>query len=254
MMIGEARVNSAAIVGNILPTASKQLISQVFPIMTNDNLSKIAQEDPLIVGLGNFWLRENIGNKLKRKNYTSQKMRGAARLLQNLRLKDKTESSRYIADYIKPIKFDEVAEAALQCATMDCDDDEDLKHPSAAIKIKYDILKMVNIRMGLAVRKGDDATQKECADFLFLLKSEWGNKVSKLANKLLLERRMNRPIENANPDDLKKLASFLKSKLGSFDLTVEETTTPLYRNIAQYTLARLLTYNKRRSGELELML
>jgi hypothetical protein len=62
MMIGEACVNSAVIVGNILPTASKQLISQVFPIMTNDNLSKIAQEDPLIVGLGNFWLRENIGN------------------------------------------------------------------------------------------------------------------------------------------------------------------------------------------------
>ena len=108
--------------------------------------------------------------------------------------------------------------------------------------------------MGFALRKGNEATKKECQDFLFLLKAEWGNKVAKLAHKLLRERRIHKPVENANPDDLKTLASFLKSKLQSYSLDAEGTTTAVYRDVAHYTLARLLTYNKRRSGELEQML
>ena len=65
--------------------ASDKLVSEVYNIMTNDMITEVAQGDPLIISLGNLWLMKNAGNKLKHTYYTSSRMKGAARLLLNLR-------------------------------------------------------------------------------------------------------------------------------------------------------------------------
>jgi len=74
---GELRVRSLGVAGKLSRHASRALTVEVFPIMKHDDISCTAQNDPLILALGNLWMSKNIGNRLKRKYYTSSRMRGA---------------------------------------------------------------------------------------------------------------------------------------------------------------------------------
>ncbi|VDI57024.1 Hypothetical predicted protein [Mytilus galloprovincialis] len=255
--------------GSISLEASKKLVSDVFPIMRRDEIAKIAKSDKLIVGLGNYWLRQNIGNKLKRKNYTSSRMRSTARLVKNLQsncTQQGEEKTVSLYDFLIPAKFDLIANSAMQCATIDADDEEDLLHPTAAIKIGFDLLRLANLKIGEAMRgKSDENLRKEvrekyakeredAEDFLRLMKMEWSNKVTRIANKILRERRMAKVSENPTPEDLQTMAEHLGEKIRNISLKLEDASPTHVKELQTYVLSKLLLYNKRRSGELEQML
>ena len=250
---GQAIVQSAVITGSLNPQASAKLIAEVYPIMTRDKVTAKAQGDPLIIALGNNWLRMNIDNALKRKYYTSSRMRGAGRLLGHLQ--DITGTSHSMAEYLKPDFFDAMAEAALRCGSQDIDDEEELAHPSAAIKVGFDIKRMANIKIGLALRQHDHESKQATADFAVLMNMEWTGKVSKIAHKLLRERKMNKRAHLPVPSDLASLATYLVKELSSLDIDVTkpalDESEAHYKRIVMLTQTRLLMYNKRRSGELE---
>ena len=71
---GEIITASSVIKGEVNEKASTKLVKEVYPIMTRDTITNLAKGDPLIVALGNNWLRRNLGNTLKRKYYTSSIM------------------------------------------------------------------------------------------------------------------------------------------------------------------------------------
>ena len=81
LTIGDLMVQSSVISGRIDGNPSQQLLTEVYPIMKKDRIGTVAREDPLIVLLGNQWLRRNVGNVLMRKYYTSGVMRLCSRLL-----------------------------------------------------------------------------------------------------------------------------------------------------------------------------
>ena len=60
--------------------ASELLRNEVFPKMLSDHTSFVAKNDPIILGLGNLWMKRSVKNKLRRASYTSQEIRSAARL------------------------------------------------------------------------------------------------------------------------------------------------------------------------------
>ena len=78
-------IQSDVMAGRLQSSTSKLLRDEVFTIMTPDSVSAVAQNDTLISMLGESWLRRNLDNKLKRKYYSSQRMRLNARLLMILR-------------------------------------------------------------------------------------------------------------------------------------------------------------------------
>ena len=90
-----------------------------------------------------------------------------------------------------------IVTVALQCASMDKDDDEELKHPSAALNI----IRIVNIKYGTAVRSSDAKPKEEYTDFEFLMR-EWSIKISVIAHELLRELRVQKSSQNVKPDDL----------------------------------------------------
>jgi len=138
----ELRITSLAEAGRLNLKAEKALREEVFTTITNDHIGQVAQNDTLIIALGNLWLTKNIGNKLKRKYYTFSRMRDSARLLINLR--EQTGHEDYdMSEFLEPDKFDHVVTAALTTASPGFDDEEDLKSPSTAIKLGYDIKRMV---------------------------------------------------------------------------------------------------------------
>ena len=52
--------------------------------MRNDQVAKVARNDPLIIGLGNMWMKRNVGNRAMRRYYTSSIMWLVAKLLMNI--------------------------------------------------------------------------------------------------------------------------------------------------------------------------
>jgi hypothetical protein len=248
---GEAITQSAVLVGLVSEKASKSLVKEVYPIMTRDELTAMAKGDPLIVGLGNDWLRRNMANKLKRKYYTSSRMRGAARLLSHLH--DLSAKKLQMVDYIKPVYFDMVCEAALLCASIDDDDEEDLASPSSALKIGFDIGRLAHLKLGIAIREAIKTMKEEAELLSTLMKMEWTLKVSKLAQQKLNQMKLTKSSPLPVPEDLSSISKHLKTGLVTLDFRRHSTdqTSDVYRRAVVLTQTRLLTYNKRRSGELE---
>ncbi len=246
---GEALVQAAVITKYICGQPSPDLLREVYPIMTDDEVTEVAKNDSLIVSLGNLWFRNNIENKLKRKNYTSERMRGAAKFLMECKKVD--AGLRDIDQLVHAREFDTATEGALAVGKLTMDDDTDLATPSNAIKIGFDLAKMANMKMCQSIKNGNKAKRDDAADFLLVMKAEWAPKVTRLAHKLLREKRLLKQSELPLPSDLQKLADHIKSLLKDLKLNVKSADAATYRFTVKVVQARLLLYNKRRSGELQ---
>ena len=84
-------LHSQILAGHIKGKHSPQMMKEVFPIMTSDNVTAVAQGDQLILALGESWLKRNVGNVEKRKYYASSRMRLCARFLIQLQSIQKSE-------------------------------------------------------------------------------------------------------------------------------------------------------------------
>ena len=261
---------SEMISGRLSSSASKLLREEVFKIMTADEISKVAQNDPLIVMLGESWLRRNLSNKLKRKYYSSQRMRVNARLLIELRKKKEKENSAGsqlsdeaqqvedadipvpLCDFLVPARFDNVAKAAIDVSLPYFDDEEQLKAPSNAIKVCYDLIRLVNAKWAsIQKNQGSKEEAVNCEVFLQLIKVEWSEKVTRLARSILAERQLHSRKEIPSPDDVQKIVEFIKKELKLISLRKKTASISEFRKLAILVQTRLLIFNKRRSGEID---
>ena len=254
---GDKRTRSETIVmakmicDRLSTDASQALRKEVFPIMTQDSESNIAQNDHLIVALGNSWLRRNVGNKLKRKYYASSRMRQAARFLTHMcSLSNETHD---ISAFLSPKYFDVATKAALLTASQSIDDEEDLLAPSTAIKVGYNLKRLANQKLCLAIRKGDEILEKEARDMHTLMNIEWADSVTKLARVTLDVRRFNNTTKLPHPRDIALLQAHLKDCLRKLNL---KTASPrdIFPRVVDLVMVCLMLFNKRRSGEMEAML
>ena len=241
-------MQSDMMTGRLSRDATSALVQEVFPIMRNDNLAKIAKNDAVIVSLGNQWMQRNIGNRIMRKYYTSSVMRLAAQLKVHLQLitNDKTAS---LEDFIHPKNFDHFVKAALKCTKEDDEDEEEIKSPSNAIKLGYDIKRMASAKLGEALKTGNEVKTSEAKDFLKLMTLNWGFQVTKLSRTVLSERNFNSYKPLPLPSDVKKLAAYLQSSLKSLDL--QDYSYTQRKKVAVLSLAWLTLYNRRRCGEVQ---
>ena len=247
---GVLLTQSAVMTGKLSHKASPALIKNVLSIMMHDEIGSVARSDPLIITAGNQWILRTLGNELNRATYTSQMMRLSARLLINLRSIHPLEDNKnLLMDYLVPEYFDYVVQATLACAAVDMDDEEELKTPSNAIKLGFEIKRVLASKKAFAIRAKDPAMKQDCSDFLELMESEWALKVTKLARVALLERSYNQKQQLPLPEDLKRLGEFLNNELSKVNLKDHTTTT--FRRVSQLVESKLTAYNRRRSGEVQ---
>ncbi|XP_052097913.1 uncharacterized protein LOC127732765 [Mytilus californianus] len=133
------------------------------------------------------------------------------------------------------------------------DDEDDLKSPSNAIKIKYDLTTMIKIKRNRLIKstdKGDDTKKgiEACNNVDILNKSEWGERVTKLARTILILRTFSQNKAIPSPEDVRKLNIHLITRLKDFQYKED-----VYSSLCTIAQARLLLYNKRRSGEIDAM-
>lgn len=107
---------------------SSNELNEVITSMHKDEISMTALDDKLIIALGEIYFMSTYAKKLKRKNYSSFRMRLAARLLKLVRYEICNEEAS-IADCLVVENFDMFAKCALLACEKNNSTDE-LKHQS----------------------------------------------------------------------------------------------------------------------------
>ncbi len=248
LTIGDLMVQSNVISGRIECNPSTKMLAEVYPTMKSDHIGDVAKSDGLIVLLGNQWFIRNIGNPLMRRYYVSAIMRLCARLLIALRKMVIPSTGIRMEDYLVPAYFQHVARAALKVANQDDMDEENLRAPSSALKLSYDIKRLLDIKVGVAIKTGNKQMREEADDFLTLMKIEWS---TKLERELLEERKAEKTRPMPLPSDVKTLAAFYKKESEEMDL--KNSSYDNFKRAGLIALASLVVYNRHRPGGVQAM-
>ena len=224
--------------------ASEKLQREVMSKMAGDSIGCIAREDALIVQIGNDTIMKNLKNTLQRGSYASCKMRLCARILQRIReiAGDVRLSWQQV---LAPQHFKLVVKAVafVSGATGDS-----FEHPSNALKAGYHVKELANIKEALAVMERNKEEAEDARDFLLVCRKNWVTEISAVACATLTERTFNKLVDLPRPADLQRLSQHLQREAGLITSIDDEES---YRHAVEVTQARLLTYNKRRPGELQ---
>lgn len=199
--------------------------------------------DMLILEMGNNSIQINVRNPLKRGKYASATMRLCARALQAVRDAIGRDVSWH--DCLVPAMYYTVVKAV--CIVSGKTDDS-FQHPSNALKLGHHIKELANSKYILARINKNDADAEDASTFKELCVKSWKRDVSSLACATLNERTFNKVAELPEPGDLEKLSLYLQQQAGGIS---EISTKDQFRHAVEVAQARLLTYNKRRPGELE---
>ena len=108
---------------------------------------------------------------------------------------------------------------------------------------------MIAIKIALSGMSGDLHSIKEAKLLLESMRTMWSTRVTKLARVVLDERKFNRPVNLPKAEDIQMLAKYLKKRVE--ELNLNDTSYRNYASVVETVMARLLLYNRRRSGELE---
>ncbi len=237
---------SDVVANRVSDKASKKLRKEVFVKMKRDEVGMTARDDQLIIRLGNMWMEKNVGNPLKRGKYTSQVMRLSASLLLNIRKLDPQPHSLW--NYLNQEQFDNIVSATLMTAACTMDDESELEKPSNALKIGFDLKRLINIKIALAIQQKEEEARKSAEDLRTIMDVFWPTRVAKAARVILAERRFNKEIELPDPEDLLRLNQYIKFQLQKLNF---EKTEEVYNRVLQLVATKITIYNRRRTGEME---
>lgn len=116
------------------------------------------------------------------------------------------------------------------CVVKVCEEDEnvDLKNFSIVIKLGYDLSRLVNVKLGIGIKEGNDKVKIEVGEFLQLFKMEWSVKVIKLVRVILDVRYFNKKKELFDLFDIEKLVVYFVREIKKLDMIISNSSEILF--------------------------
>jgi len=227
-------------------TDDAQLQKHVLLPMRNDNISSTAKSDQLILKFGSREL-EKVG--IDQSQHVSQRMRQLARLLNTLR--QVATPCLCLSDYLDTTWFDHVVDAVKVLCNFNSEVREQVQIPSLALKLGHSIKKCAQIVKSEALRAKDTKRVKNIRMFLELLDDEWSIKISSRSLASISLKRYNKVDYLPLTEDIQLLRHHLDRKISRLTSQLNESAADdhLWLDLAKATLARIIMFNKRRSGE-----
>ena len=235
------------LITGVVQDIDEKFSREILCAMLDDEMSAIVRQDWLICRLG-YSVYEKHG--VSQKKNISQTMRTMARFLASIR--QLLGSSVTLEEVIDPEQFDNAVSAVHSLAERTCSERSYpvFSVPSVALKIGNHLAACCGILKGKALRIRDSNLEKKAADFLDLFRLEWATKVSSHARATLSERKQQVPELLPCAADLQCLSFHQKEMMQLMSRKLEEDPTPSnWLCLAEYTLAKLTVFNKRRGGE-----
>ena len=241
----------------LLPTSflstkgvNKTFHDTVLSCMKNDDISNVARKDQLIVKFGSS-VFDKVGSK--NANDVSQRMRQLARLL--ILLRDGGHQEANLEDFIDTAKFDDLVSAVKKLCGFRDESNLEIGIPSLALKLGHSIKRCALVLRSCALRQKDGRSIKNCQHFIDLFEAEWSTKISSRSLASLGSKKQNKVELLPLAEDLIKLKIHLEKKIEDLSRLLEgmEESNPKYvetwQAFSKVTLARIIIFNKRRSGE-----
>jgi len=238
----------------ITSNASPEYTREVTARMMSDHITEVASTDLLITQLGMFMFRQY---GLSQRQLISSRIRMLSRLLIELR-KSTGKATLTLMSCISPDYFDKITEAVQHICQheMTRSSRPTLKaSPSFALKIGHELRRCGDLVRNMALKKHDTDMLQKAEAFLKVRAFEWPAVVSGPALATLAVRKQNRPDILPCTADLMTLMKHVNSSATQLMAQVESCQNPQmpWHSLAELTLARIIIFNKRRSGEVAKM-
>ncbi|XP_071944679.1 uncharacterized protein [Antedon mediterranea] len=99
--------------------------------------------------------------------------------------------------------------------------------------------------------QGDKVAEQEAKSFLKLKEAEWAEQISAEVLGTISKRKFKQVTELPESADLSKFTTFLIENIKDATDELKKPSAKTFRRCCQLVLARLTTFNKRRTGETE---
>lgn len=223
---------------------------RVIDRMHADKFSRAVKRDEVILKVGLQLFDKHGGEKRiiedDKIEYINGKMRELARLAVVLQ----QDNILKLQDCIKPHCFDTVVRAVRTVANFDYSSST-YGTPSLALKLDHSLNKCCNIIKSEALRNRLTEQYEDAKHFEELLRSDWAVEVSSRALATLSDRKMNKERQIPLTEDITKLHSKLDQEIERCRTEIKvKVSAALWSVFAQVMLAKVLTFNRRRSGEM----
>ena len=166
-----------------------------------------------------------------------------------VRLKIKNIST--LSDCFKPRHFESNVNAVKETAGFNA---ETHKHAISllALKLGYSLKRCVQIVKSTSLRNGLNDAYQETKEFSELLDSDWAAEISSHAVKTLYDNKMNKQTQIPLTQDIVLLHEYLKKEIvRCLDVMKNSSIQASVWTLAAHAiLARLITFNRRRAGEM----
>ena len=228
---------------------NENFIENVVSKFIVDDISMIARNDKVILRIG-----ENMYSKhgSQQKQYISQEMRLLGRITKELRTLC-NNPNEYIEDFLTPGNFDTIINAAQKLSKVETNEEQDtitFKTPSVGLKSGPLIKKCCVVLKGIARRKSDDKKEKDAKALQELIEDEWSTKVTSIALRSQKEQKRNQQVLSPTTNDLLKFKDHIESELQHQSQNIKEyPILESYIATSAAVLCRIMTFNRRRSGE-----
>lgn len=230
--------------------ASKLLVDRIFPVLSKDEFGLIAINDPLILSIGSHFL---FSHQEKKDEYSiTKKLRDSAKLLKLCR---KDPDIIHFEDIFKPCKF----EVVISCVQQLCG----LDSVSGAVKVVG-----MPARLAYVIQEGakllscevitnnnisphmKEKIKKDISEFILLYKNKWKFLISSNAEKTRKKMRSIKPSILPDDDDIRTISAKIKKLETEYYKELSKQVTPEnYEDLCKITIAHIITFNRRRSGE-----
>ena len=231
----------------------KEFNENVLSSLIHDEVAQIIKNDNIILKVG-MLLYDKLG--LPQRSKVNQDIRLLGRLVKIMRLVFHKENG-FMSDFLKPANFDGIIKAVRMLAQEKTKGGQILfEKPSNAKKCGPALMKCCDILMGEANRTSNEEREKEEKRLENLLNKEWKYKISAIVSRSEKEIKRNQPVLLPITEDLKKLNKFLDAEIKRCLKEVNEqpASTSAFQCLQKAVLSRLISFNKRRSGEASKML
>lgn len=230
----------------------KELQETVFQKMRTDKVHDTIIKDSLIIHFGKVLINQ-LGPR--RTGYVSQRMRQLGKL--KIKLNEMSSENHSLDSYIAPQHFDLVISAVKEMAGFRRNEQRIsvFDTPSLALTLGHNLVKVAELKRGIAIRSTDDVAKNESVNFLQLHASDWTHLISSIALATLKTNKFNKPAALPVTSDLLILKNYLDEQMVSLTQQLSENAnSTVWKSLAEATMTRITLFNKRRSNEVAKML
>lgn len=226
------------------------LRDNIFGTMTGDDLPLVARNDELIV-MYSEKLYEMHSHLKHRRNFIRQKIRRLARFL--LAARDADSSITNLRSCILPCKFPVlISTIRKMCGYSSAVNS--FQNPSLAKNMGPALKTCASVLRSVALIKGDTVLRQQTEDFIDLCESQWRS-ISSAATSTLERKNWNKPHILPLTEDIRRVTQSLKEEREKcMEHLRDHVTTSGWHELAKASLANVILFNRRRSGEAARML